>query len=110
MDDIDFKIALVIMAYRHEIFHHLKTGLVDALRGIGFPISFKALCFVKTSLLEGDAMKNFVFVLLVMVAFVGCATTGNIGGGSSSGESGSKLTDADLQKMGVTHGGYGNSN
>ena len=55
-------------------------------------------------------MKNFVFVLLVMVAFVGCATTGNIGGGSSSGESGSKLTDADLQKMGVTHGGYGNSN
>ena len=47
-------------------------------------------------------MKNFVFVLLVMVAFVGCATTGNIGGGSSSGESGSKLTDADLQKIDVS--------
>ena len=82
--------------------------MVRALRGIGVPISFKALCLVKTSLLEGDAVKNFV--LLVMVAFVRCATTGNVGGGSSSGESGSKLTDADLQKMGVTHGGYGNSN
>ena len=108
MDDIFFENRISYKAYRYEIFHHLGTGLIDALRGIGVPISFKALCFVKTSLLEGDAVKNFV--LLVMVAFVGCATTGNVGGGSSSGEAGSKLTDADLQKMGATHGGYGNSN
>ena len=56
-------------------------------------------------------MKNFicVFVLLAMVAFVGCATTGG-GAGESSGESKSQLSEADLQRMGITHGGYGNSN
>ena len=58
-------------------------------------------------------MKNFigVFVFVAVVAFSGCATIGGAGGGSSSGESaGSKLSQADLQRMGVTHGGYGNSN
>ena len=56
-------------------------------------------------------MKNFicVFILVAMVAFVGCATTGG-GGGGSTGESKSKLSEADLQRMGITHGGYGNSN
>ena len=56
-------------------------------------------------------MKNFiyVFVLLAIVAFVGCATTGG-GAGGSAGESKSKLSEADLQRMGITHGGYGNSN
>ena len=56
-------------------------------------------------------MKNFicVFVLVAIVAFVGCATTGG-GAGGSAGESKSKLSEADLQRMGITHGGYGNSN
>ena len=50
-------------------------------------------------------MKNFicVFALVAMVGLVGCA-------GGSAGESKSKLSEADLQKMGITHGGYGNSN
>ena len=45
-----------------------------------------------------------LFALVVMTAFVGCATTG--GGGSSSGGSKSKLSDADFKRMGVseTHG------
>ena len=56
-------------------------------------------------------MKNFIceFVLLAMVAFVGCATIGG-GAGGSAGESKSKLSEADLQRMGITYGGYGNSN
>ena len=56
-------------------------------------------------------MKNFicVFFLLAMVGFAGCATTGG-GAGGSAGESKSKLSEADLQRMGITHGGYGNSN
>jgi hypothetical protein len=56
-------------------------------------------------------MKSFVcvFVFVAMVAFVGCATTGG-GAGESTGESKSKLSEADLQRMGITHGGYGNSN
>ena len=56
-------------------------------------------------------MKNFicVLVLVTMVALVGCATTG-VGAGGSTGESKSKLSEADLQRMGITHGGYGNSN
>ena len=56
-------------------------------------------------------MKNFicVVVLAAMVAFDGCATTGG-GAGGSAGESKSKLSEADLQRMGITHGGYGNSN
>lgn len=61
--------------------------------------------------MEGEVVKNFicVFVLLAMVAFVGCATTGG-GAGGSAEESKSKLSEADLQRMGITHGGYGNSN
>ena len=61
--------------------------------------------------MEGGAVKNFicVFVLLAMVAFVGCAIIGG-GAGGSAGESKSKLSEADLQRMGITHGGYGNSN
>ena len=59
-------------------------------------------------------MKNFiyVFVLVAMVAFVGCATTGGGAGGSSVGSAGgskSKLTDADFKRMGVEKGNYGNS-
>ena len=62
-------------------------------------------------MLGGGTVKNFiwVFVLLAMVAFVGCATTVGVTGGSA-GESKSKLSEADLQRMGITHGGYGNSN
>ena len=46
-----------------------------------------------------------VFALIAVIAFVGCATTGGNAGGSKS-----KLSEADLQRMGITHGGYGNSN
>ena len=61
--------------------------------------------------MEGGTMKSFicVFVFVAMVAFVGCTTTGG-GAGGSTGESKSKLSEADLQRMGITHGGYGNSN
>ena len=45
-----------------------------------------------------------VFALIAVIAFVGCATTGGNAGGSK------KLSEADLQRMGITHGGYGNSN
>jgi len=47
-------------------------------------------------------MKIFVrlFALLVVTAFIGCATAG--GGGSSSGGSKSKLSDADFKRMGVS--------
>ena len=48
-----------------------------------------------------------LFALVVMTAFVGCATAG--GGGSSSGGSGSKLSDADLKRMGVSET-YGKRN
>ena len=56
-------------------------------------------------------MKNFicVFALVAMVGLVGSATTGG-GAGGSAGEPKSKLSEADLQRMGITHGGYGNSN
>ena len=47
--------------------------------------------------------------LVVMLAFVGCATTSG-GAGGSAGDSKSKLSETDLQRMGITHGGYGNSN
>lgn len=50
-----------------------------------------------------------VLALIAVIAFVGCATTGGSAGGSA-GESKSKLSEADLQRMGITHGGYGNSN
>ena len=40
-----------------------------------------------------------LFALVVMTAFVGCATAG--GGGSSSGGSKSGLSDADLKRIGV---------
>ena len=45
-----------------------------------------------------------VLALIAVIAFVGCATTGGNAGGSKS-----KLSDADFQRMGITHGGYGNS-
>ena len=58
-------------------------------------------------------MKNLtrLFALVAMVVFIGCATTG---GGSSAvnasdGGSKSKWSDADYKRMGITHGGYGNS-
>ena len=45
-----------------------------------------------------------VLALIAVIAFVGCTTTGGSAGGSK------KLSEADLQRMGITHGGYGNSN
>jgi hypothetical protein len=52
-----------------------------------------------------------IFIFIAMVVFSGCATTGGVGGGSSSEQSaGGKLSEADLQRMGITHGSYGNSN
>ena len=48
-----------------------------------------------------------VFALMAVIAFVGCTTTA--GSGGSAGET-KKLSEADLQRMGITHGGYGNSN
>ncbi len=61
--------------------------------------------------MEGVPAKNFicVFGLVAMLTFVGCAATGG-GAGGSAGDSKSKLSEADLQRMGITHGGYGNSN
>ena len=58
-------------------------------------------------------MKNFIclFILISMVAFSGCATTGGSGSASSgpAGGSKSKLTDVDFKRMGVEKGSYGNS-
>ena len=73
------------------------------------PLGFKRTLF--NYLLGGGTVKNFicVFALVAMVGLVGCATTGG-GAGGSAGESKSKLSEADLQRMGITHGGYGNSN
>ena len=51
-----------------------------------------------------------LFALIVLTAFIGCATSG--GGGSSAGSaggSGSKLSDADFKRMGINKSGYGNS-
>jgi hypothetical protein len=58
-------------------------------------------------------MKNLtrLFTLVVMVVFIGCGTTGGgFSGGASGKGSQSKLSDADFKRMGITHGGYGNSN
>jgi len=49
-----------------------------------------------------------VLALMAVVAFVGCTTTGGSAGGSAGTKS--KLSEADLQRIGITHGGYGNSN
>ena len=57
-------------------------------------------------------MKNLIrlFSLVAMVAFIGCVTTGGgFSGGASDKESQSKLSDAEYKRMGITHGGYGNS-
>ena len=57
-------------------------------------------------------MKNLtrLFALVTMVAFVGCATTGGVfSSGASDKGSQSKLSDADFKRIGITHGGYGNS-
>ena len=52
-----------------------------------------------------------VFILVAMVAFSGCATTGGSGGASTGSAGGSKstLTDADFKRMGVSKDSYGNS-
>ena len=42
-----------------------------------------------------------VFGLVAVVAFVGCATLGS-GGSPASNGAGSKLSDADFKKMGVS--------
>ena len=54
-------------------------------------------------------MKNFVclFVLISMVVFSGCATTGGTGASSSAK---STWSDADFKRMGIDKGSYGNSN
>ena len=48
-----------------------------------------------------------LLALLVVTAFVGCATAG--GGGSSSGGSKSKLSNDDFKRMGISKDSYGNS-
>jgi len=58
-------------------------------------------------------MKNLtrLFAFVAMVAFIGCATTGvGFSGSAQDKGSQSKLSDADFKRMGITHGGYGNSN
>ena len=40
-----------------------------------------------------------LLALVMIIAFVGCTTTG--GGATSSGGSGAKLSDADFKRMGV---------
>ena len=57
-------------------------------------------------------MKIFIrlFALLVITAFIGCATSG--GGSSSAGSaggSGSKLSDADFKRMGINKSSHGSS-
>ena len=51
-----------------------------------------------------------LFALIVLTAFIGCATSG--GGSSSAGSTGgpgSKLSDADFKRMGITKGGPGHA-
>jgi PBP1b-binding outer membrane lipoprotein LpoB len=58
-------------------------------------------------------VKKFIYIVIfiAIVCFSGCATTGGAVGVSPSEQStGGKLSEADLQRMGITHGGYGNSN
>lgn len=56
-------------------------------------------------------MKNFICVFCFGSNGYFCWVCDNWwGAGGSAGESKSKLTEADLQRMGITHGGYGNSN
>ena len=52
-----------------------------------------------------------LFALMMITAFIGCATSG--GGSSSAGSaggSGSQLSDADFKRMGINKSSYGNSN
>jgi len=42
-----------------------------------------------------------LFALLVVTAFIGCATAGG-GGSSAGGSSAAGLSDADLKRMGVS--------
>jgi hypothetical protein len=46
-----------------------------------------------------------------MAAFIGCATTGGSSSAVNASDVGSKSkwSDADYKRMGITHGGYGNS-
>jgi len=59
--------------------------------------------------LEETVVKNFIclFILISMVAFSGCATTGGTGASSSAK---STWSDADFKRMGIDKGSYGNSN
>ena len=52
--------------------------------------------------------KSRLFALIVMIAFIGCATTGgvfSVGNASNKGSQ-SKLSEADFKRMGITHGGW----
>ena len=105
--EIDFLIVLVIMYYRAI----LKTGLAGFARVCRDSLGFKRTLF--NYFLEGSTVKNFIYVfaLVAITAFIGCATTGGSGGSlaGSAGGSKSKLTDADFKRMGVEKGSYGNS-
>ena len=53
-----------------------------------------------------------VFILVAMVAFSGCATTGGTGGSSSASSAGgskSNWSDTDYKRMGIDKSSYGNS-
>ena len=58
-------------------------------------------------------MKNLtrLFTWISMAAFIGCATTGGSSSAVNASDVGSKSkwSDADYKRMGITHGGYGNS-
>jgi hypothetical protein len=51
-----------------------------------------------------------LFIVMAMFAFSGCATGSGSSSAGSSGGSKSTLSEADFQRIGITHGGYGNSN
>jgi hypothetical protein len=50
-----------------------------------------------------------LFALVMMIAFIGCATAGGGGSSSTSSSSAAGLKDADFKRMGISKGSYGNS-
>ena len=49
-------------------------------------------------------------IQVIIITFIGCATSGSGSSASSAGGSGSKLSDADFKRMGINKSSYGNSN
>ena len=75
----------------------MQTGLLGLARGCRNLLGFKEFSFINF-FVGGRHCEKFylcVCVLVAMVAFVGCATTGG-GAGGSAGGSKSKLSEADL--------------